>query len=178
MQKKAELVAKGPRRPRHAAGDCRGPARIGRRISGSPEINKRSGTLAAQLERYREEREKYPHRPADDPRRPGPTGSARSAGQKLGEHFGDLDAEFTAKLQELDDKAVADLERQEKLEKEQAAIEALRPSLDAIRTLTEKLRQKPVARGRALPSLMGQQKKKVDRNSRRSRSHSAKLGLR
>ena len=123
------------------------------------EINKRDGTLSTQLERYREEREKI----LTDQKTihaAGADGVCPLCRQKLGEHFGDLDAEFTAKLQELEGKAVADLERQEQLKKEQASIEALRPLLGAIRTLTEKLRQQPVYEAE-LAELAGKQKKKV-----------------
>ena len=58
-------------------------------------------------------------------------------------HFGSLDAEFTQKLQELTDKSVADLEKQEKLGKEKTTVETLKPLLSEIRTLSEKLREKP-----------------------------------
>ena len=84
------------------------------------EINKQSGTLAARLARYQEEREKIA---ADQKtiRDAGADGVCPLCRQKLGEHFGSIDAEFSAKLQELEDKAVADLARQEKLGKEKAA---------------------------------------------------------
>ena len=103
------------------------------------EIHKRTGTLAAQLGRYREEREKHL---ADQKtiRDAGADGICPLCRQKLGDHFGNLDAEFNAKVQELADKAVADLERQEKLAGERRAIEGLRPLLDAIRSLDAKLR--------------------------------------
>ncbi len=81
------------------------------------EINKQAGTLAARLERYREEREKIA---ADQKtiRDAGADGVCPLCRQKLGEHFGSIEAEFSAKLQELEGKAVADLARQEKLGKE------------------------------------------------------------
>jgi exonuclease SbcC len=123
------------------------------------EINKRSGTLTAQLERYKEEREKIL---ADQKtiHTAGADGICPLCRQKLGEHFGNLDAEFNGKLRELEGKAVADLERQEKLGKEKTGIEALKPSLDAIRSLSEKLRQQPVYEAE-LAELEGKQKKKV-----------------
>ncbi|MDD1693469.1 MAG: SMC family ATPase, partial [Methanoregula sp.] len=105
------------------------------------EIHKRTGTLAAQLGRYREEREKYL---ADQKtiRDAGADGICPLCRQKLGQHFVNIDAEFNVKVQELADKAVADLEKQEKLAKERVAIEGLRPLVDTIRSLTDKLRQK------------------------------------
>ena len=107
------------------------------------EINKRTGTLDTQQKHYREEREKIL---ADQKtiREAGPDGTCPLCRQKLGSHFGSLDAEFTQKLQELTDKSVADLEKQEKLGKEKTTVESLKPLLGQIRTLSEKLRQKPV----------------------------------
>ena len=106
------------------------------------EINQRTGTLAAQQLWYKEEREKIL---ADRKtiQAAGADGTCPLCRQKLGEHFGSLDAEFDAKLQELAEKAVADLERQEKLGKEKTLIDALKPALDQVRTLAEKCRQKP-----------------------------------
>ena len=106
------------------------------------EINQRTGTLAAQQERYKEEREKIlaDRKIIQDA---GADGTCPLCRQKLGKHFGSLDAEFNAKLQELADKAVADFERQEKLGKEKATIEALKPALHQIRSLAEKLLQRP-----------------------------------
>jgi exonuclease SbcC len=107
------------------------------------EIHQRTGTLAAQQARYKEEREKIL---ADKKtiQAAGADGTCPLCRQKLGEHFGSLDAEFDAKLQELAEKAVADLERQEKLGKERTLIDALKPALDQVRTLAEKCRQKPL----------------------------------
>ncbi len=107
------------------------------------DINKQSGMLTTRLARYKEEREKI----AADQRTiqsAGVDGICPLCRQKLGVHFGDIDAEFNAKLQELADKAVADLEQQEKLGKEKNSIDALRPLLDSIRVLDGKLRQRPV----------------------------------
>jgi exonuclease SbcC len=106
------------------------------------EINKWTGTLAAQLKRYKVERQKIL---ADQKtiRDAGADGTCPLCRQKLGSHFGSLDEEFTAKLQELADLAVADLEKQENLGKEKVQIESLKPILDGIRSLNEKLRQKP-----------------------------------
>jgi exonuclease SbcC len=158
VQKKAELVAKvraGLGIKQKIAEDRLEQAAAFRLA----EINKRDGTLSTQLERYREEREKIL---ADQKtiHAAGAEGVCPLCRQKLGEHFGSLDAEFNGKLQELADKAVADLERQEKLGKEKAAIEALRPSLDTIRTLAEKLRQQPVYEAE-LAELEGKQAQKV-----------------
>jgi exonuclease SbcC len=107
------------------------------------EINRQSGTLATRLEHYREEREKIA---ADVTtiRGAGADGVCPLCRQKLGDHFGSIEAEFNAQLQALEEKAVADFERQEKLAQEKTGIEALKPALDALRTITEKLRQKPV----------------------------------
>nr|WP_319376113.1 SMC family ATPase [uncultured Methanoregula sp.] len=107
------------------------------------EIHQRMGTLAAQQVRYKEEREKIL---ADRKtiQAAGADGTCPLCRQKLGDHFGSLDAEFDAKLQELTGKAVADLERQEKLGEEKSVIEALKPALDQVRTLAEKCRQKPL----------------------------------
>ncbi|MGA2918224.1 ATP-binding protein [Methanoregula sp.] len=158
VQKKAELVAKvraGLGTQQEITEDRLEQAASFRLA----EINKRDGTLSTQLERYKEEREKIL---ADQKtiHAAGADGVCPLCRQKLGDHFGNLDAEFNTKIQELSDKAVADLERQEKLGKEKAAIEALRPSLDAIRTLTEKLRQKPVYETE-LAELEGKHAKKV-----------------
>ncbi|MDD1680980.1 MAG: SMC family ATPase [Methanoregula sp.] len=124
------------------------------------EINKQAGTLAARLERYKEEREKIA---ADQEtiRTAGADGVCPLCRQKLGEHFGSIEAEFSAKLYELEGKAVADLSRQEKLAKERAAAEALKPLLDAVRTLDANLKQKPVY-VQELAALAGQKKKKED----------------
>jgi DNA repair protein SbcC/Rad50 len=114
----------------------------------------------ARLERYREEREKIA---ADQEtiRKAGADGVCPLCRQKLGEHFGSIEAEFSAKLYDLEGKAVADLSRQEKLAKDRAAVEALKPLLDAVRTLDANLKQKPVY-VQELASLAGQKTKKED----------------
>ena len=124
------------------------------------EINKQTGTLGARLERYREEREKIA---ADQEtiRKAGADGVCPLCRQKLGEHFGSIEAEFSAKLYELEGKAVADLSRQEKLAKDRAAVEALKPLLDAVRTLDANLQQKPVY-VQELAALAGRKKEKED----------------
>ena len=122
------------------------------------DINRQTGTLGARLERYREEREKI----ALDQktiRDAGADGTCPLCRQKLGDHFGSIDAEFNAKLRDTEEKAVADLERQEKLRNEKAAIEALKPLLDAVRTHDANLRQKPVYK-QELATLAEQQKQK------------------
>ena len=124
------------------------------------DINKQTGTLAARLERYREEREKIA---ADQKtiRDAGADGICPLCRQKLGEHFGSIDAEFAKTLYDLEGKAVADLSRQERLVKEKTSIESFRPLLDAVRTLDANLKQKPVYE-QELATLATQQKKKED----------------
>jgi exonuclease SbcC len=124
------------------------------------EINRQGGTLTTRLAHYQEEREKIA---ADQKtiREAGADGVCPLCRQKLGDHFGSIEAEFTAKLQDLEGKAVADLGRQEKLAKDKAGIESLKPLLDAVRTLDAKLRQKPVYE-QELASLTIQRKKKED----------------
>ncbi|PKL68499.1 MAG: hypothetical protein CVV30_11365 [Methanomicrobiales archaeon HGW-Methanomicrobiales-1] len=140
-EKRTEFIAKV------RAGLGAGPEIADDRLEGTlsyrlAEIHQRTGTLAAQQIRYKEEREKIL---ADRKtiQAAGADGTCPLCRQKLGEHFGSLDKEFDAKLQELSEKAVADLERQEKLAKEKSIIEALKPALDQCRTLAEKCRQKP-----------------------------------
>jgi DNA repair protein SbcC/Rad50 len=108
------------------------------------ELNKNTGTLAARLAQYKAEREKIE---ADQKtiRNAGADGVCPVCRQKLGSHFGTLDAEFAGKLEELADKAVADLGKQEKLEKENAAIESLKPLLDSIRTIASRLKRRAEA---------------------------------
>jgi exonuclease SbcC len=130
------------------AGLGAGPEIADDRLEGSlsyrlADIHQRTGTLAAQQVRYKEEREKI-LADRNTIQSAGADGTCPLCRQKLGEHFGSLDAEFDAKLQELSEKAVADLERQEKLGKEKALIESLKPALDQVRTLSEKCRQKPL----------------------------------
>ncbi|HVP97631.1 AAA family ATPase, partial [Methanoregula sp.] len=92
------------------------------------EINKRTGTFDTQQKHYKEEREKI-LTDQKTIREAGPDGTCPLCRQKLGLHFGSLDAEFTQKLQELTDKSVADLEKQEKLGKEKTTVESLKPLL-------------------------------------------------
>ena len=104
------------------------------------ELNKRTGTLLAQQKQYKEEREKIA---ADRVTiaGAGPDGTCPLCRQKLGSHYGDLEKEFTAKLKEIEDRAVADLAQQESLEKEKASVEALRPVLDKLKTLAANLKR-------------------------------------
>ena len=141
FEKRAGLIAKV------RAGLGAGPEIADDRLEGTisyrlAEINQRTGTLAAQQLRYKEEREKI-LTDRNTIRNAGADGTCPLCRQKLGEHFGSLDSEFDAKLQELAEKAVADLKRQEKLMKEKTLIDALKPALDQVRTLAEKCRQKP-----------------------------------
>ena len=101
------------------------------------EINTRTGTLDTRQKHYREEREKIL---ADQKtiRDAGPDGTCPLCRQKLGSHFGSLDAEFTQKLQELTDKSAADREKQEKLGKEKTMVESLKPLLGQILYLLRK----------------------------------------
>jgi len=105
------------------------------------EIQKRAGTLAAQQARYREERAKL-QTDQETIRNAGKDGICPLCRQKLGEHFGSLDAEFSTKMQELTDNAILDLEQQENLEKERKKIEALRPELSTIRNLAAHLKMR------------------------------------
>ncbi|MDD1686417.1 SMC family ATPase [Methanoregula sp.] len=105
------------------------------------DLMKRAGTLAAQQQRYKEEKEKLEADRATIAQA-GPDGICPLCRQKLGAHFGDLEQEFGSKLREMEDKAVADLERQERLEKEKTAIEALRPVLEQLRTLAAQLKRR------------------------------------
>ena len=124
------------------------------------EINKLAGTLSTRLAHCQEEREKIA---ADQKtiRDAGADGVCPLCRQKLGDHFGSIEAEFTVKLQELENKAVADLERQENLTKERTGIEALKPLLAAFRMIVEKLKQRP-AYGEELASLTARRKKNED----------------
>jgi exonuclease SbcC len=103
------------------------------------EMMQRIGTIAARQDGYRAEREKLAA-DLEKIRSAGADGICPLCRQKLGAHFGSLDAEFSARLQEIADKAVADLEKQEQLKKEQVRIESLRPTLDTVRTLAGRLR--------------------------------------
>jgi DNA repair protein SbcC/Rad50 len=105
------------------------------------EINKRIGTLAAQQERYEEEREKL-RADQETIRNAGAAGICPLCRQHLGSHFGSLDAEFSEKREELDDRAVADLENQERLEKEKVRVESLKQVLDAIRTIAVRVKRR------------------------------------
>jgi DNA repair protein SbcC/Rad50 len=98
------------------------------------ELMKRTGTLAAQLERYREERSKI-EADRETIAKAGPDGICPLCRQKLGTHFGDLEKEFAGRLRELEDRAVTDLAKQEKLEAEKAAADALRPACEKLRAL-------------------------------------------
>lgn len=120
------------------------------------EISRQAGTLAARLAHYREEREKIAA-DRETIRKAGADGACPLCGQKLGEHFGSIEAEFEARINELEEKAVADLARQEKLAKDRAGIEALRPHLDALRALDADAKQRPVYE-QEIASLAGQRK--------------------
>jgi exonuclease SbcC len=141
LQKKAEFIARV--RAGLGAGEIaedRLETAVSERLAA---INKQAGTLAARLAQYQDEREKIA---ADQRtiREAGADGICPLCRQKLGEHFGSIEAEFNARLQDLENKAVADCARQEKLTKEKASIESLKPVLASVRTLDAKLRQKPV----------------------------------
>ncbi|MFA4876878.1 MAG: SMC family ATPase [Methanoregula sp.] len=103
------------------------------------EIMKRSGSLNAQQERYKEEREKL-KKDLETLRAAGPDGVCPLCRQKLGEHLGSLEAEFRSKLEELENRAVADLEKQERLEKEKDTIQAMVPSLETLRTISGRMK--------------------------------------
>ena len=105
------------------------------------ELIKRTSTLLAQQKQYKEEREKIEADRATIVKA-GPDGTCPLCRQKLGTHFGNLEQEFNAKLRELEDKAVADLAEQEIVEKEKAAVEALRPVTGELRTLAAELKRR------------------------------------
>jgi len=105
------------------------------------EIMKQAGTLAARQQQYQAEREKIA-KDRETIKAAGPDGVCPLCRQKLGEHFGDLETEFTARLKELEEKAAADVKKQEKLGMERAAIEALVPSLETLRTIAERLKMR------------------------------------
>ncbi len=107
------------------------------------EISRQGGTLAARLAHYQKEREKIAA-DRETIRQAGTDGICPLCRQKLGEHFGSIEAEFSARIRELEERAVADLEKRENLNREKAGIEALKPSLDLIRALDANLKQKPV----------------------------------
>ena len=113
------------------------------------EINKRTGTLAAQLQHYKEEREKIL---ADQKtiRKAGADGICPLCRAETGRPFREHRCGVHAKLQELADKAVADLERQEKLGKEKTGIEALKP---VARRNPHHRRETPAEAGVSKPSL-------------------------
>jgi len=124
-----------------------GPATADDRLEGAvsfrlAEIHKRIGTIASQLERYDEERKKL-QADRETIRAAGADGICPLCQQKLGDHFGSLDAEFSRREHEIAGKAVADLEKQDRLEEEKVRIEALRQVLDPIRTITSRLKRRP-----------------------------------
>jgi exonuclease SbcC len=105
------------------------------------EINRRIGTLAAQQERYEEEREKLTA-DLETIRNAGADGICPLCRQHLGSHFGSLEAEFSQKLEELADRAVADLEKQEQLEQEKVRVESLKQVVDTIKTIAGRLKRR------------------------------------
>ena len=105
------------------------------------ELMKRAGALAAQQQQYKKERDKLEADRATIAKA-GPDGICPLCRQKLGAHYGNLEQEFCSKLLELEDKAVTDLAHQESLEKEKAAVEALRPVLNELRTLAANLKRR------------------------------------
>jgi DNA repair exonuclease SbcCD ATPase subunit len=135
---------------------------------------KRGSTLAAQLAHYQKEREKIAA-DRETIRSAGADGVCPLCRQKLGEHFGSIDAEFSARLQELEEKAVADLAKQEKLSKEKAGIEALKPALDTLRALDAGLKQKPVYEQEL--ALLAAQRKQKEEDEHRIRNGLAGLAF-
>jgi exonuclease SbcC len=105
------------------------------------EIMKQAGTLSARLQRYKEEREKIA-KDREIIKNTGPDGVCPLCRQKLGTHLGDLDKEFDTQLEEIESKAIADLEKQERLAAEKASIEGIVPSLETLRTITERLKMR------------------------------------
>jgi DNA repair protein SbcC/Rad50 len=103
------------------------------------EISKRVGTLQAQQDHYKKELEKL-RTDRETILKAGTDGVCPLCRQKLGHHIGSLEAEFSAKQQELEYKAVGDCEKQERLGKEKLAIEALVPLLATLRTIGTRLK--------------------------------------
>jgi exonuclease SbcC len=128
------------------------------------EINKQSGTLDTRLALCQEEHEKIAA-DRETIHNAGADGVCPLCRQRLGEHLGSLDAEFSARLQDLAGRAAADRGRQEKLRKEKAAVEAVKPLLDAVRSLDAKLRQRPVHE-QELAALTAQRKQKEEEEHR------------
>jgi exonuclease SbcC len=124
------------------------------------DIMKQAMTIAARIQQYQAERDKIK---ADQEKikSAGPDGTCPLCRQKLGAHFGDLDKEFSARLEELEEKAVADLEKQEKLSADRAALEALVSSLDTLRTIAERLKMRE-GYDRELADLLARRTKKEE----------------
>jgi len=105
------------------------------------EITKQSATTGARLQQWQAERQKI-QKDQETIANAGPDGICPLCRQKLGAHYGDLDREFATRLEELEEKAVQDLQKQEKLTAERSAIDALVPSLETLRTIHERLKMR------------------------------------
>jgi DNA repair protein SbcC/Rad50 len=128
------------------------------------ELTKQGSTLAAQVRHLQAEREKILS-DRKTIRDAGSEGVCPLCRQKLGEHFGSIDTEFSTRIRELEELVVAGLAKQEKIGKEKAAVEALKPALDTLRALDAGLKQKPVYE-QELAALGEQRKKKEDEEHR------------
>jgi exonuclease SbcC len=124
------------------------------------EIMKQAATIGARLQQYQAEREKI-KADRETIAAAGPDGVCPLCRQKLGAHIGDLEKEFAARLEELEEKAVSDLARQEKLSAERVAIDSLVPSLDTLRTIAERLKML-VEYENELAELMTKRSKKAE----------------
>jgi exonuclease SbcC len=133
------------------------------------ELLKRAGTLAAEQQRYREERERL-KTDRETIAEAGPDGICPLCRQNLGAHFGDLEQEFGSRLRELEDNAVAGKKKQEQLEKEKATVEALRPVLEKLRAIAAELKRRAEYEA-AIAELKGQ----YDANVREQQAHADAL---
>ena len=105
------------------------------------EIMKRAGALAAKREQYAAEREKL-RRDRETITSAGADGVCPLCRQKLGDHYGSLEAEFAKRLREIDESEAADRARQEQLTREKAALDAMVPSIATLRTIAERLKNR------------------------------------
>ena len=132
-QKKAELIAK----VRAGLGAGRRSRRTGSKrasVTGSRRSTQRTGTLAARLEHYKEEREKIL---ADQKtiREPGADGTCPLCRQKLGEHFGSIEAEFRQNCRNWTKRQSPISNGRRSSAKRRPSVESLKPVLDQVRTL-------------------------------------------
>jgi exonuclease SbcC len=128
------------------------------------ELTKQGSTLEAQVRHCQAEREKILS-DRKTIRDAGSEGICPLCRQKLGGHFGSIDAEFSTRIRELEEQAAAGLAKQENLAKEKTAVGTLKPVLDTLRALDAGLNLKPVYE-QELKTLAEQRKKKEDEEHR------------